>query len=149
MINCVTQIRPTMSWKRLSILESRARKLQKIVHTTIWDMCVRNMKKSDCICVRKFIKFNFPKRFTKQFASKLNLTKVVLQSHHTVFTRNYTMTTILRFADYFHSLMNDNFLHSNVVLNAANNHQTFFLMRHWIRSKTIIILQHSASLSLV
>lgn len=38
--------------------------------------------------------------YTKQFASKLNLTKVVLQSHHTVFTRNYTMTTILRFADY-------------------------------------------------
>lgn len=33
MINCVTQNRPTI--KRLSILESRARKLQKIVHTTI------------------------------------------------------------------------------------------------------------------
>ncbi len=59
MINCVTQIRPTI--KRLSILESRARKLQKIVHTQlyIWYICVRN---AEDVFVWNF-QLNFPTVF--------------------------------------------------------------------------------------
>lgn len=107
--------------KRLSILESRARKLQNILCTqllwwcacALWNMLIASVWVSECLRNFEFSEsfLVFDMGFQIKFSTKIDelQTKTVWPHTHThtqVFTRNCSML-IRRWFDDFHSLLTD------------------------------------------